>query len=186
MGLRKGEKRTWYVKPWNKGLTKNTDIRLKKIGKKISSNKKRNEKLSIIKKQQYKNGLKNPFKGKKHTKETKRKIGKKSIERKAFKGKNNPWFGSERFGELNPMWNGGLSFKPYTKEFNNKLKKLIKERDNNKCFLCNAKIDLCIHHIDYEKKNCNPENLITLCRGCNSKVNVKRKYWVKYFKDKLK
>ena len=34
---------------------------------------------------------------------------------------------------------------------------------------------LAIHHIDYNKKNNKEENLITLCRSCNVKVNFNRK-----------
>ena len=33
----------------------------------------------------------------------------------------------------------------------------------------------------HDKKNCNPENLITLCRSCHSKTNTNREYWLKYY-----
>jgi len=36
---------------------------------------------------------------------------------------------------------------------------------------------ITIHHIDYVKKNCHPDNLITLCRSCNSRANKNRDYW---------
>ena len=41
---------------------------------------------------------------------------------------------------------------------------------------CNFKFNdrLVIHHIDYNKKNCNLNNLITLCRSCNAKANYNR------------
>ena len=42
-----------------------------------------------------------------------------------------------------------------------------------------------VHHIDYNKNNCDPKNLITLCNNCHSKTNTNRKYWVGYFKDLL-
>lgn len=41
---------------------------------------------------------------------------------------------------------------------------------------------LSIHHINYVKKNCLPDNLISLCRSCNSKVNTNRNIWERYFK----
>ena len=91
-------------------------------------------------------------------------------------------------GENNPNWKGGISFEPYTSEFNEQLKELIRNRDGYKCQLCgmpeieNIK-KLSIHHIDYIKKNCLPNNLITLCRGCNNKVNSNRDFWEKYFKE---
>lgn len=34
---------------------------------------------------------------------------------------------------------------------------------------------------DYNKKNCNPNNLITLCHKCHQKTNFNRKKWTKYF-----
>ena len=48
----------------------------------------------------------------------------------------------------------------------------------------NAIMKLKRNHINYDKQNCNPKNLITLCHSCNSKVNKNRKYWTNYFKNK--
>jgi len=91
-------------------------------------------------------------------------------------------------GEKSPCWQGGISFEPYTPEFNRQLKELIRQRDGYQCQLCGMpeienirKLD--IHHIDYVKKNCLPDNLITLCRSCNGKVNNNREKWIKYFHD---
>ena len=57
----------------------------------------------------------------------------------------------------------------------------------NICQLCNAEqgeIIFHVHHIDYNKKNCSPSNLITLCPGCHTKTtNYKREYFTKYFQD---
>jgi len=39
-----------------------------------------------------------------------------------------------------------------------------------------------IHHIDYNKLNCQSNNLICLCKKCNSKVNFNRDYWYAYFR----
>ena len=91
----------------------------------------------------------------------------------------------------NPNWLGGISFEPYTTEFNKQLKELIRLRDGYKCQKCGcSEIEnirkLSIHHVDYNKKNCLPENLITLCIGCNGKVNKNRKKWIKYFQKKIK
>uniref|UniRef100_A0A6H1ZX55 Putative homing endonuclease n=2 Tax=viral metagenome TaxID=1070528 RepID=A0A6H1ZX55_9ZZZZ len=44
---------------------------------------------------------------------------------------------------------------------------------------------LTIHHIDYNKKNNDELNLISLCRKCHSKTGGKRKYWQNYFKEKV-
>jgi hypothetical protein len=86
-------------------------------------------------------------------------------------------------GEKHPMWKGGISFEPYSLEWTKALKKIVRERDNQTCQLCgkNGKV---VHHIDYNKKNCNPENLITLCGSCHSKTNMKREKWIEFFNKK--
>jgi len=89
-------------------------------------------------------------------------------------------------GKKNPNWRGGLSFEPYTVEFNRQLKELIRQRDGYKCQLCGMpEIEnirkLSIHHIDYVKRNCLPDNLTALCGSCNSKVNINRNFWKDYF-----
>jgi hypothetical protein len=92
-----------------------------------------------------------------------------------------------------PAYINGKSKEPYAFEFTKELKESIRKRDNYICKLCNKKIInntkkyfLAIHHIDYNKKNCKESNLISLCGGCNSKVNTDRKYWIKYFKKLIK
>jgi hypothetical protein len=88
-------------------------------------------------------------------------------------------------GEKSSLWQGGKSYEPYTKEWNNILKKEIRKRDNNVCQLC-MKFGKDVHHIDYDKKNCNNDNLITLCRRCHIKTNLKREYWQKILIEKNK
>jgi hypothetical protein len=96
--------------------------------------------------------------------------------------------------ENHPQWLGGLSRLPYTIEFNKQLKDLIRDRDNHKCQKCGKKEIqelkdlnkvLSIHHIDYNKCNCLPENLISLCSKCNTEVNADRDYWYSYFTELL-
>jgi hypothetical protein len=38
---------------------------------------------------------------------------------------------------------------------------------------------------DYDKKNCDPKNLITLCNSCHSKTNFNRKKWIIYFSSPM-
>jgi len=83
-------------------------------------------------------------------------------------------------------WRGGLSFVGYPEDFSEELKVLVRERDNNTCQLCGRTKeeegrDLCVHHIDYDKENCNPRNLTTLCCRCNPKVNFSRSFWSEMF-----
>jgi hypothetical protein len=83
-------------------------------------------------------------------------------------------------GNGNPNWQGGISCEPYCYEWSFKeFKEYIKERDSNRCMNpdCWGNIHrLSIHHIDYNKKNCVPENLITLCASCNSRANKDREW----------
>jgi len=89
-------------------------------------------------------------------------------------------------GKLNPSYINGLGKEPYPLNFNNKLKKQIRKRDDYTCQQCGKKQEnyyqkLTIHHIDYDKNNPNPNNLISLCRSCNTVANKDRDYWFAYF-----
>ena len=93
-------------------------------------------------------------------------------------------------GNLNSQWMGGISFEPYLPEFNNQLKEQIRKRDDYTCQECNHTQEqlgykVPIHHIDYNKKNNNPDNLISLCRGCHAQTNFDRNGWKDYFKQKV-
>lgn len=90
------------------------------------------------------------------------------------------WLSENITGEKAPGWMGGKSFEPYSKEFNKKLKELIRTRDNYNCQICSkkqGKIPLPVHHIDYNKLNSNLDNLITLCNKCHGKTNFNRDDW---------
>ncbi len=93
--------------------------------------------------------------------------------------------GAKRKGFNNGAWNGGTGCAPYSTIWgNSEFKESIKERDNFKCKhpdCWNKSKILVLHHINYDKKDCDPENLITLCNSCNLRVNVNREYWMKYF-----
>lgn len=84
-------------------------------------------------------------------------------------------------GELARGWQGGKSFEKYSLAWTPELKQAIRQKDNFICKLCGKYPAFDVHHIDYNKKNCEPSNLITLCRNCNVKVNSNREYWTNYF-----
>ena len=45
---------------------------------------------------------------------------------------------------------------------------------------------LSIHHINYNKKDCRPKNLITVCRSCNSIANFDREWHEAWYKAIIK
>ena len=83
-------------------------------------------------------------------------------------------------------WKGGLSLEGYCPVWSDKgYKTDIRERDNNicqnpYCFKTNSKLH--IHHIDYDKKNCHPNNLITICGACNSRANKDREWHTEWYR----
>lgn len=112
-------------------------------------------------------------KGAKHTEEAKKKI---SEETKKYTPR----------GSKSHLYVHGKSHEPYTVDWNDTLKQSIRERDNYRCRICGQpQGDRAhhVHHIDYNKKNCNPDNLITLCISHHQKTNFNRKYWTQYFKQ---
>ena len=129
-------------------------------------------------------------KGKKHTQETKRKMSEKQKGNKnGFKKGIIPWNKGKKIMTMSLKnhwnWKGGKSFEPYSIDWTETLRRSIRERDNYICQLC-SQYGNNVHHINYDKKNCNPENLINLCIRCNIKVNSNRDYWIDYFLGKIK
>jgi len=86
------------------------------------------------------------------------------------------WQSENMCGENSPNWKGGISFEPYPPEFNDTLRQAIRERDNYTCAI-SGNPGRCVHHINYDKADNRPENLITLENSCHSKTNTNRKYW---------
>lgn len=86
-------------------------------------------------------------------------------------------------GEKHPNWQGGKSFESYSSAWTPELKQSIRQRDNFTCQLCEKYPIFDIHHIDYDKKNCEPNNLITLCKKCHMKTNYKRDYWKNFLQQ---
>jgi len=143
-------------------------------------------------------GDKNPMYGKKHKTETIEKI-KKTRKKQGNYNKGKTWKISEEKrknmarntweGRGNPAWiDGRARSRGYIwKNWNETLKRSIRERDNYVCQLCSSiqgEKTFSVHHIDYNKHNCDHENLITLCNSCHSKTNFNRNRWKKYFQER--
>jgi len=87
--------------------------------------------------------------------------------------------------EKSPLWRGGTSYGAYSTDWTQTLKRSIRERDNYICQLC-SQYGNDVHHIDYNKKNCDVNNLITLCIPCHRKTNHNRHYWEQYILNHIK
>ena len=150
--------------------TKETKIKLSKINKGKRHTDKTKEIIHNIALNNDNYGMKN----KHHTEKTKQHLSE---------------IGKTKYGESASNWQGGISFEPYSYKFNKYLKEKIRNRDNRICQNCgkteieNGK-KLTVHHIDYNKQNCDESNLITLCISCNGKANKNRNYWKEYFMNK--
>jgi len=136
--------------PWNKGLTKETDIRIKKQAKDISR---------ILK------GKEGNFKNKKHTTETREKIS------NSKKGQKSWNYIDGRSKNCSPARYGDDWFK---------IRMLIYRRDNFTCQECTLKMSketgaFHVHHLQpfLESFDNSLSNLITLCPSCHRKIEAK-------------
>ncbi len=121
----------------------------------------------------------NPFFGRKHKLESRELI---TLHHMNTSGSNNPMYrqGDKIRGEKNGSWNGGASIGIYAITFTDDLRSLIRKRDKFTCKVC-QKRGWDVHHIDYDKMNSDPVNLITLCRSCHMKTNFNRENWIRFF-----
>lgn len=96
---------------------------------------------------------------------------------------------SMNVGDKNGAWKGGIGYFPYCHKFNECLKEKVRNRDDRLCQLCGMTEEdngqkLSVHHIHYDKENCEPD-LISTCRRCNSIVNFNCDYYEELFMNKL-
>ena len=170
----KGEKNHNFGKPMSE--EQKNKISLAHKGKPKSAEHKR--KISEAKKT-------NPVKywlGKKRSEESKIKISKAKMGVKLSE-ETKKKISEANKGEKCYLWKGGISFEPYSVDWTRTLRRSIRERDRYTCQICGKEPSVHCHHIDYNKKNCNSDNLITLCRSCHTKTNQNREYWIDYFKN---
>jgi hypothetical protein len=86
-------------------------------------------------------------------------------------------FREKHSGENNPNWQGGISGEPaYPLDWKEELKEIVRKRDGYVCQVClthesKLKRKLHVHHIDYNKENCDLDNLISLCHNDHMRTN---------------
>ena len=123
------------------------------------------------------------------TKESKIKIGQNNAKywlgkKRSLETRNK--IAAKLCGSQSNLWKGGISAEPYSLDWTRTLRRCVRERDKYTCQMC-GKLQsdraFDVHHIDHNKKNNNPVNLITLCKRCHSRVGQHRKYWEKILKN---
>jgi len=158
------------------------------------------KKTALKTKQRLKNKKNHHMYGKKHSVATKKKMSlarkknkssgntgtKHSKESRAKISKNH----ADVSGNKNPNWKEHNVSRRYPIAFCKELKELIRIRDNHTCQLCGVaentlRRQLSVHHINYNKEDLSPCNLISLCDSCHSKTNTKRLKWKKVLLTKL-
>ena len=80
-------------------------------------------------------------------------------------------------GKNNPNYIDGRSKKEYSRDFYN-MRLNIRERDGNMCKACDKKVKGLgghIHHVDGDKQNNDPYNLVLLCSSCHRRVHNESK-----------
>lgn len=137
----------------------------------------KHEKGSRVKSREYSENASKRMKGKTYEElyggETAKKV--KKIRSEAISDIKNPAYSN---GAYVDGARGNINYPP---EFNNTLKNCIRNRDDNRCFICKNEEGLRIHHIDYNPRNNDHFNLVTLCISCHMTTNYNRNYWQYFF-----
>jgi hypothetical protein len=138
-----------------------------------------------------KKGCVSPFKGKKQSIEVIEGMRERAKNQVNKVGPKGPWSLPRRLAyELNkkprkPIVDGSREYVSNWHE----IRKEIYRRDLWKCqsceLLCGRAKGIACHHIDYNTRNNEHNNLITLCTSCHAKTNFKRTEWINYFKNKM-
>lgn len=192
------------IKKFKQTLKDNPDI-MKNITKKVKHTLKDNS--DIMKKRNKKNKqtlednpdiVKNIIKKRNQTYKDNPEIRENAIKKFKQTLKNNPNIMKQQSKKVSATlqgielkdWKKFVSREPYSQNWNNKFKRLIRKRDNYICLKCGKhqekeKHSLAVHHINYDKKLTIKENCCTICRKCNIEVNKNRKHWTKFFQSLL-
>ena len=182
---------------WNKGLTKETDKRVKVMSEKHKGQKRSKEakqRMSIaqtgkIHTKEHNRNISDKLKGKEKSDIHRRNISKANEGKclsKEIRDKIRDTLKGKYVGENHPNWQGGITPKNTKIRNSDEYKDwrdIIYKRDNYTCQLCNMKgCYLNAHHIlpfcDFLKLRMAIENGITLCKKCHYKTKFKEYNYV--------
>lgn len=79
----------------------------------------------------------------------------------------------------------------YPQEFNDALRERVRQRDDYACQECGVVEEgrvHDVHHIDYDKHNCDMANLITLCYSCHRRTTnvADRQQWIDRYRRQVR
>ena len=104
-------------------------------------------------------------------------MAKSKIDRKRKRNSRKRWKHARKGGLTTAEQ---MAIRGYPPEYTYKLRRSIRKRDDFRCVNCGKTEEaeirtttdavLKVHHIDEDKKNCDPSNLVTLCQDCHTNL----------------
>jgi len=175
-----GKRTTWHKrkKEWNKRLLGHYE-RTPEIRKKLSAFQKKNSFfLEYNKTKEHSEKVIRSNKNRIVTEEQKHKIseslkGRKRSPDEILKGRITSIDNESGRLQNNSNWKGGVSPRKDTGEWI-KISREIKKRDNYTCQICSNTKNIDVHHVDLDKSNHEPLNLISICRKCHRRIHIKK------------
>jgi len=157
---------------WNTGLTKETDPRLAQMSESAKGKPGHtcdDDTREVLSQK---------------TKELWERPGHREYVSEALSGVNHPFY------RARPGLNPDDWPRDYPWEWTEELREMIRERDGRECVVCGKPErdfpkKLQVHHVDYNRKHCVPDNLVSLCRSCHGKTAHHRSEWTSFFQSLL-
>jgi len=94
-------------------------------------------------------------------------------------------------GSNSANWIDGKSLEKRPSELTFQYRQSIRRRDDFICAMCDLKVNgkherFPVHHIDHNRENNHPDNLITLCKSCHEDTQFNREANERFCKNLMK